>query len=134
MGGTWSESYAIGIEKVDNQHKELFSTVDKLLSACGRGKGREEVGKVVDFLGEYVVKHFETEEKLQLKYGYPGYKAHKEIHDQFIKDFSGLKRQFTREGATLQFVVQLNRVVVDWLIKHVGETDKEMGRFLRERV
>ena len=55
MAIEWSDTYATGIEQIDNQHKELFKAVDRLLSACNGGKGKEEVGKLMDFLKDYVI-------------------------------------------------------------------------------
>jgi hemerythrin len=131
MAITWSETYATGIKSVDDQHKELFQAVDRLLSACSAGKGKEEVGKIMDFLGEYVVIHFGHEEDLQKKHAYPGYQTHKKLHDEFIAVFGELKNRFEQEGSTLSMVTSINKTVVDWLIKHIGQVDKELGRYLK---
>ncbi|MFZ5985604.1 MAG: bacteriohemerythrin [Bacillota bacterium] len=133
MSIQWRQSYEIGLEEIDKQHRELFKKINDLLDACNDNKGREEVNNTIRFLGDYVVTHFNAEEKLQEKYSYPEYKSHKASHDQFVKDFGDLKRRLEDEGPTLQFVALVNRVVVDWLIKHIGNSDKAFGAFLKDK-
>lgn len=134
MAIQWKESYAIGVEEVDNQHKGLFDAVNRLLDACGKGKGKEELDSVIKFLEDYVVTHFSTEEKLQKQYNYPDYESHKQLHDNFIKEFTKLKKQIETEGANARSVVLVNRVVVDWLTKHVKNIDKKVGLFLKDKM
>ena len=55
MAIKWSPEYAIDVEIIDNQHKELFNAVNNLLEACSQGKGKEEAGKILQFLENYVV-------------------------------------------------------------------------------
>jgi hemerythrin len=101
MAITWKEDLKIGVDQIDNQHKELISRIDGLFEACNNGKGKEEVLNVVDYLGEYVVTHFSDEEALQRKYGYPEYDMHKQLHTQFIKDFGVLKNNLNEGGLHL---------------------------------
>jgi len=129
----WLDSLSVGVEEIDNQHKGLFDAVNKLYDACSQGKGRQEVGKIVDFLGEYVITHFEAEEKLQQQNSYPDYGKHKEEHEKFIVDFTALKNRLEAEGSTLSFVSLVNRTVSDWLIRHISSTDKAFGNFLRKK-
>ncbi len=64
MAIEWRDSLAIGVEAIDNQHKELLLRFDRLLNACQTGKGIEELKKLQVFLGEYVHTHFNDEEEL----------------------------------------------------------------------
>ncbi len=127
----WNDSLATGIKEVDNQHKEIFRRVDGLLAACKDGKGREKVGETIDFLGGYVIKHFEAEEKIQRDYKFPHYPEHKAMHEQFIKDFSKLKEQFDKDGATLPLVMSMNRTVVAWLVNHIEREDKRIAMHIK---
>jgi len=131
MAVQWTENLAVGVDEIDDQHKGIFSRVNNLLSAMAQGKGREEVGKVLTYLANYVVKHFKAEEDLMSKNNYAGYPAQKAEHMQFIKDFSGLKREFETNGVTSHLVIQTQRQLCDWLTKHIGNEDKKLGTFLR---
>lgn len=130
----WTPDLAVGVTAIDKQHQEIFKAIDDLMKACQEGKGREAVGKVIDFLGDYVVKHFGAEEKYMTQLKYPGYKTHKQLHDGFIQSYSKLKEQFEKEGPGLKIVIQTNKVVVDWLENHIRHKDKELGAFLKTRL
>ena len=127
----WNEALATGNGAIDEQHKELIGRFSALLNACNQGKGREEVGRLLTFMAEYVRSHFSMEEGLQKRYGYPEYAAHKEEHDGFIQDLQELEHQFGAEGATLSLVIQTNQAMVDWLIRHINGTDRKLAAFLR---
>lgn len=58
MSLVWTESLAVGHGLIDVQHRELFQRYNSLLQACKEGHGREELEPALDFLAEYVTKHF----------------------------------------------------------------------------
>jgi hemerythrin len=134
MAIQWTSDLAVGVAALDDQHKELFSTVDKLLNAMKAGHGREEIGKIIAFLEKYVVKHFGNEEQVMKLYGYPEFKDHKAMHDQFIKEFGQLKKGFSSNGASTSLAIQVQKQVVDWLKNHIGKVDKALGGFMIARM
>ncbi|MEK7700013.1 MAG: hemerythrin domain-containing protein [Planctomycetota bacterium] len=67
MAVQWSENLAVGVTMIDDQHKGIFSRINTLMSAMSQGKGKEEVGKVLEFLADYTKKHFSAEEKLMME-------------------------------------------------------------------
>jgi hemerythrin len=129
----WNEKLATGIEKIDTQHRELFTRINKLLDACTQRRGEETIDEVMKFLEDYIVVHFGTEEEFMLKYGYPDYPSHRAQHAKFISEFSELKRRL-RSGRVSTVVVPTNRLLVDWWINHISRVDKELGAFLRSRL
>lgn len=133
MGVQWRNDLAIGVEKIDTQHKELFNRAGQLLDACNKGKGKDEIGNLIVFLEDYVVTHFKDEEELQRKYNYPEYKEHKALHDDFIVGVKGIKEKFTKEGSSLLLIVDINRKIIDWLVNHIGKVDKKLGKYINEK-
>jgi hemerythrin len=131
MATEWNKALETGNADIDNQHKELFRRFDSLMDACQQRKGKEEVCKVLLFLGDYVKKHFAMEEELQLNRNYPHYPAHKEQHASFIKELENLEQQFKLEGATLSLIIQTNQSMVSWLINHINVKDKDLATYLR---
>ncbi|MBS4025837.1 MAG: bacteriohemerythrin [Clostridia bacterium] len=130
----WTEDLAVGVDKIDSQHQELFSRINKLLDACNQGKGRETVDEIIKFLEDYVVTHFTLEEEHMAKYAYSGYSDHKEQHYQFINSFSKLKEKIEREGVGSHISIYTNQIVVDWLQDHITKTDKALGKFLKQKL
>jgi len=128
----WSEKLAVGVDVIDNQHKGIISRINNLLNAMSLGKGRDEVGNVLTFLADYVVKHFTAEEGLMKKYNYDGYSEQQAEHAKFIKDFSLLKKEFETGGVTSTLVLQTQRQLCDWLTNHITNKDKQIGVFIKK--
>lgn len=134
MAIQWTENLTVGVDIIDNQHRGIFSRVNNLLSAMAQGKGRDEVSKVIAFLADYVVKHFRSEEELMVKNNYTGYPSQRAEHAQFIKDFSGIKKEFEASGVTPHLVIQVQQRLCNWLTNHIGNEDKKIGTFLKEKM
>ena len=134
MGIEWNPELATWFVEIDNQHKELFKRVNDLLDAMRVGKGRDEVGKVLKFLEDYTVYHFGNEENYMKKYSYPDYEGHKDQHTSLINDIKKMKVQFEKEGATSLMVIDIQQELGDWLMVHIGQVDKALGKFLKEKI
>ena len=127
MAYSWDKSLETGNLSIDTQHKSLITAINELLEACSQGKGRIEVSKTLNFLQDYVVKHFVDEEKLQLQSAYPDYKAHKEKHEAFKVTVKNIVDEFKESGANIQLVAKVNSSVGGWLINHIKTEDKKVA-------
>lgn len=128
----WDWTLNIGIDSIDNQHKELIDRLDQLLTSIKEGKGNEEVTKTLDFLEEYVVKHFNEEEALQLKINYPLYNIQHKQHDEFKNDLKEFRRVFETEGTSALLASNIQERLADWLKNHITNLDKDLGDFMIE--
>lgn len=131
MGIEWRDTLSIGVDEIDNQHKQLLLHFDQLLKACEMGKGREELNKLLDFLDEYVIKHFKDEESIQRLRNYPGFESHKKEHQSFVARLKVLKQEISSEGIALHHVMETNNLLLKWLIHHISTVDVQLGRFLK---
>ncbi len=129
----WDPKLAIGVRLIDQQHQELFRQVDVLLQALEANRAKEESGKILAFLGKYVVEHFAAEERLMATHAYPQAPGHKQQHVDFIKTFGELKAEFDKAGPSVGLAIKLNRIVTGWLRQHIGTTDLALGQFLKAK-
>jgi hemerythrin len=132
MGIQWRDSLAIGVEAIDNQHKELLLRFASLLEACHAGNGIDELKKLQGFLDEYVHTHFNDEEALQKLHRYPDYEAHRAEHHYFIEQLNKLKLETESEGVSTHHVVETNNMLLKWLLNHISKVDLALGVFLRD--
>jgi hemerythrin len=132
MALQWTPALAVGVEEIDDQHRELFRRAGKLLEGLHRGEP-EEIGGLVDFLHEYAVRHFGAEETLMREARFSGYLRHKAEHDRFISDLLALSREHERKGPGAFLSLQVSHWLAQWLKGHVSGTDAELGRFLQRR-
>jgi len=130
---TLSKDMEVGITKIDSQHKELVDRINAVTNMGLKSASTEETKKTLDFLGEYIVVHFNDEEELQKQSNYPGYSAHKEQHRQFIMQFRDLNKEFIKNGASPRFTLGLNNSVINWIVRHIKTSDKEFGLFYNSK-
>lgn len=130
MLAEWREDMATGNQQIDEQHQELLRRVRALLTAVQVMKGSEEIHNLLDFLGDYVLKHFEMEEKLQLNCGFPGYLAHKAQHDVFVRQVQRLQIQYSEEGASTAMIVAAVLTMCDWLRQHFDKMDRKIVEYV----
>lgn len=88
----WRNDLNTGIEVIDSQHKRIVDMINRLDLA--QAQGQAVVGKVIEELVDYTVSHFAFEESLMESAGYQFSRAHKRIHDLFIKRVSGYRTRY----------------------------------------
>lgn len=69
----WKESYRLGVDRIDEQHIELFRMTEELIRAIERRASTEAYQKALGFLKDYVIYHFADEEQYQAPIGYSGW-------------------------------------------------------------
>jgi hemerythrin-like metal-binding protein len=128
----WDDSFCIGVDLIDEQHKALFGQVNGLIDAIEREAGTEELKKSLDFLTSYTVTHFNDEEAVQKKYAYPAFENHHKIHERFKKVAVELAADFTNFGSSEALVKEVKRKIGDWLVTHVKGEDSRIGNHIRK--
>lgn len=131
MGFSWSEAYATGVGEIDAQHRELLEQVDRLLGAIERDAAA--VGRLLDFLGDYALSHFEMEERLMERHGFPHAEAHREAHAGFVRAFGRIRFDYDLDGLTEGMVELITGWLVEWLKGHILDMDRVLGRWLVAR-
>jgi hemerythrin len=128
----WTAALAVGLEEIDEQHRELFRRAGQLLEGLRAGE-TGEIAPLLDFLHEYAVVHFGAEESAMRAEGYPGYLRHKAEHDRFIGDLVALAEELDGRGPGAFLAVKASSWLSGWLRAHVSGTDAEMAGYLRGR-
>ncbi|MBI5494613.1 MAG: hemerythrin family protein [Deltaproteobacteria bacterium] len=125
----FDERFKVGHPEIDRQHSELFDAVNRLHDAMIAGHGRAEVARVLVFLRNYTVHHFQTEERFMRESAYPAYARHKAIHDDLTKKVLELERELGSAGGTLSIATM--NFLKDWLAHHIGGEDHLLADHLR---
>ena len=126
-GFMWDESYVLGNEKVDAQHRQLFDLVNSLVYFCEDGTDKEKIEDSLNFLVNYTVQHFNDEEVLQVECNFPEYKLHKNMHEDFKVTVGELVQRFNECGSTTKLGSDIKTIVVKWLVDHILTEDKKIG-------
>ena len=121
-----------GNDLIDSEHRELFQAINDLLDACTVGAGRAQITKTVNFLADYVDKHFNDEEALQKEFVYPNYEPHKKFHTQYEADIRQMANEIKREGATFQTLSHVTDLA-NTLVSHIRHEDKRLAAYIRSQ-
>lgn len=127
----WSDDYKVNIKLIDGQHKVLMEKINDLNNAVTCNCGRDSVKNFLKKLIFYTASHFEAEEALMLKYGYPEYKDHKAIHENLTKQVLDFNKQFQEGEADL--TEELMEFLRKWLVDHILVVDKKYSSFLNDK-
>lgn len=120
------KTMATGVPSVDAQHQELFRRVGQLQEAMRQGRGRDEVGKLLEFLGEYIVEHFTNEEQCMERLNCPMAAVNRRAHRELLAKFYEFRTAFQKGELGLTALLQLYEVLNDWLVRHVQGVDMHL--------
>jgi hemerythrin len=124
----WTPALSVGIEEIDDQHRELFRRAGRLVEGIRRGDP-DEIDELVEYLHRYAVSHFGAEEAAMRSASYSGYARHKAEHDRFIEDLLELSVENEEAGGAF-VAVKIDRWLSGWLRDHVVRVDTELGNHL----
>ncbi|HXY54344.1 MAG TPA: bacteriohemerythrin [Nitrospirota bacterium] len=131
----WNDNLSSGAQIIDTQHQELIGRVNRLLDAFQQGAvARQEVSSIIQYLADYVVFHFGTEENYMAVYNYPSMSNHKAQHEQFVRTFLRMKDRIMIEGINASLAEDARQVVVDWLVNHIKYSDRALGMYLKMKM
>ena len=133
MAYQWDAGLETGHDKIDNQHKQLISTLNSIIDASREGKGKDEIFKTLEFLTGYTVMHFKTEEDLQVRYDYSDYQVHKRYHDEFKVTVGELTQRLIQEGPTEELIGTVTTTIGEWLLNHIKGDDFRMAAFVKSK-
>jgi len=125
----WDEKYSVGVQTIDEQHKELFELVNDLYDMCVKGGNTHEDFKpVLKKTVNYVVLHFSHEEELMKAYNDPNYELHQKEHDIFVQKVmhEAAHLEKGKDYAPEPFMNFLS----DWIHDHISGIDVKIGEHI----
>ncbi len=128
----WNESHVLGIDIIDEQHKQLIGHINRLHDALKVGEGKKVTTDVLHGMTEYASLHFKTEEGYMSQCGYAeeDYRGHIAEHDKFREKMSEFKGSF--EAGNTAVCLDMMRFFMDWLLNHVQSTDRKYVPYIKK--
>ena len=113
---------------VSDTVQSVINKINALSAAMAAGKGREELGRMLDYLGKYAIEHFTKEEAAMTRYRCPAAEANKQAHQQFVARFKELRAKFSAQGAQASMAIDIYNELSNWLIKHIRGIDVQLAK------
>lgn len=127
----WNDELSVGIEEIDDQHKELIRIANGLLKAISLERNERVLNNVIRRLREYTVHHFSSEEALMEQVRYPNRGVHSAEHQrlkQNVKDYQRLI--YKHEDLTPTDMLNFMK---EWLLGHILTHDRELANFINNK-
>jgi hemerythrin-like metal-binding protein len=127
----WSSAYSVGVEELDDQHKKIFSIINRI-AGMRHGDSDGDLVKIIDELKDYSIYHFKTEIGYLEKYDYPALEGHESQHkgyrekvDDFMQKVSDKKEEELAE--------KIYKFLKDWWSNHILQVDMDYADFLNNK-
>jgi len=124
----WDDSFAIGIEAIDNQHKKIFEHLLAIENSVAKRDPWHILHFFVTQLAEFMKFHLEVEEALLEIIRYPERVEHRESHVRLMQQIDELEDQL-RNKASGDSLVGFFEI---WFVRHVLNGDREYAAYIKK--
>ncbi len=127
----WRDSYSVGIEYLDSQHRKLLELINKIGDAAGTGLSKASCFAVLNAMIRYAQEHFTTEERYLEKNSYPKYLEQKGAHEKFVQETFTMAQELDEEG--LLTLGGITIYLEDWYQDHILGFDQDYRAFFEKQ-
>jgi hemerythrin len=127
----WDQTkFTTHVNAMDIEHKKLVDIMNKLYDKVNAKSNKTEVGAILKELGNFVVMHFEHEEKFFDGLDYSQAGVHKKIHKDLLERFKGHSAEFEKTGILTPAFFQFLKT---WLTAHIMGIDTKYGEIAKRK-
>ncbi len=127
----WTDEFSVGIDFMDEQHKQLVGIINRLIRAKSANVNSEEISDILTELTNYVRYHFTEEEAMLERYGFPDLEKHRKDHVALAEQLYSLV--FKTMNSDECVPADLLRLLLEWLKGHILHDDMAYGKFLADK-
>ncbi len=124
----WQESFRLGNELIDDQHRNLFLNSNMLLHAIIESRTKDDTSKIISQLLGDITQHFIDEELILESVAYPLLRQHTLEHEKLKKRAFDLAEDYNSKGIHVGDVFEF--LVYEVIKKHMLECDREYSAYM----
>jgi len=128
----WDDSFLIGIEELDYEHKVLIKDINRLHLELARQDEKSEIEKCLGDIYARMQAHFALEEHVMKEREYRFYDEHKREHERLLDSYSGYMMQILNEP-DVSFGNSIEETLSHWVLNHILNSDKKMSLMVQEK-
>ena len=125
----WDQTYSVGIELIDNQHKKLFEHLNSYYESILAGKDKDVINNILGDVINYAVYHFAEEEKVMNSIEKVDFSSHFQEHKNFCSKVSEIKEKVS-SGKEISY--ELFNFMKEWIHTHILLVDQKVGEAYRK--
>lgn len=126
---TWDSSLKIGIEKIDQQHKELIDAINAVLLAMNVGKDPRTVRNLLLEVASITFRHFGYEESCMHRAKCPVAAKNKAMHTHFKEVLAEVQEELLKSGASPALYNRIDQELLDWFGSHIRGIDTQLKAY-----
>lgn len=121
---TWSSTFSVGIQIIDDQHKGLLDLVNDMFNHVNTDEEsqRKYFADVIQQAVKYIKIHFSTEEEIMTRVKFPGYAKHKREHESFVLTVVEQAKSF--ESSKRFGLLEITKYLKEWILTHIAIIDR----------
>jgi hemerythrin len=127
----WRDSYSVGIEELDAQHRKLLELINEISKADDAGTSKSSCFAILNSMIRYAEEHFTTEERYLESNAYPKCLEQKRAHEKFVQETFDKARQLEEEG--MLTIGGITMYLEDWYKDHILGFDQDYKAFFEKR-
>jgi len=128
----WQDSYSVGIDSIDLDHKKLLGLINQLQAAAHYKTDEVLIEDVLNQLVDYTKYHFTREEEMMKECEYPDFEEHKEQHESMINQVSKYIDEYRVDKT--RTIEEVAVYLKTWLVNHINGTDQKYTPYLKGKV
>ncbi|CCG41548.1 bacteriohemerythrin [Magnetospirillum molischianum] len=132
MSIAWDDSFAIGDEEIDADHRAMMALIGRLQTVTSGLSDGEAIVSAISQLRDLCFGHFVREEALQGRIGFPDIEAHRLGHQMLLKRLDAVLKHFADGSDQIRFGIlrTLGDSLATWMIFHITRGDSEMRPYV----
>jgi len=123
----WNEGMSVGIEAIDNDHKQIIHIINTIATAIDNESTEDIINEIFSDLEHYTSSHFAREEQLLREINYAEYTQHKKLHQQFVDKIPELKAKLLRKES-VEVAEKINSFLHSWITHHILVEDMNFAQ------
>ena len=126
----WDDSFLIGIEELDYEHKVLINDINRLHLELARHDKKSEIEKCLGDIYARMQAHFALEEHVMKEHEYRFFDEHKREHERLLDSYSEYMMQILNDSA-VTFSNSIEDTLRRWVLNHILNSDKKMSLMIQ---
>ncbi len=123
----FSDDLLIGIDEIDNQHREIFNWTNAILFPENGELTEDLFLDGLLFLSRYTGYHFLAEEHAMMEFNYAQLENHQLQHKIFRSKIQSVYERAQADGASKGLLSELYYLLSDWLTYHIKIRDRDFS-------
>ena len=128
----WDDSFLIGIEELDYEHKVLIKDINRLHLELARQNEKSEIEKCLGDIYARMQAHFALEEHVMNEHQYKFFDEHKREHERLLDSYCGYMMQILNDTAVTASN-PIEDTLSHWVLNHILNSDKKMSLMVQEK-